>query len=211
MKSTLWLGAAAFAAMFAAGCQDNQALGTERNRTQPDVPAPNNQTVPNGSPQVQGTPIDRADPMAQPGQGVDARLNGDRGAAANPSRDEPTANGARSLDSASGSNPVDSSSARMDNGREVINGEDLSNVPDQVGPLWGDVPGATGSNAGSTSNRGGNGANTGATNGQNTGATNANGSNNGNANGTSTPNRTNEYNPRTNGSPNGPYNPTMPR
>jgi hypothetical protein len=129
MKTSIWLGAAALGAMLSIGCQDNQALGTERTRDV--VPAPLDPAIPNQPLQAREANPLPADPMNRPDQeGV-----GEAAKAEPISAKEPTAEAGSDLTQRSSDPIVDSSRASM-TVTDYQNGEDLSDVPDQVGPLW---------------------------------------------------------------------------
>jgi hypothetical protein len=119
MKATLWIGAAALAALFAAGCEDDRALGTERSQDTPLTPPP-------------AAPYQ--DPQLNPYKGVDVQPPS-MNESSSKAKAAPEADKANELTPNDGSNAVDGSNAKM-RVVEVQNGEDLSSIPDLNEPIW---------------------------------------------------------------------------
>jgi hypothetical protein len=114
MKTTLLLAAAAIASMSATGCQDDQALGTERSRELPEAPAPidmppersdTTQSVPTADTSAPRMPSETPDPQAR--RAWDRDYTGSRAASL----------------------------------PQVMNGEDLDSIPDLNEPIWAAAPG----------------------------------------------------------------------
>ncbi len=139
MKASLWIGAAALAALFAAGCDDDRALGTEKNQDTPVAPPP---------------PAPYQDPALNPYKGVDIappamnEVSGSNKAKETtdadknkemPPLDQPKEMSApgmtKQLVPNDGSSAVDSSNAQLQV-VEVENGEDLASIPDLTEPIW---------------------------------------------------------------------------
>jgi hypothetical protein len=117
MKTTMLLAAAAMASMFAAGCQDDQALGTERSRELPEAPAPI---------EFPGLPPANAEGQA----------TADTSTPRMPS-ETPNLEARRAWDN-------DPTGARAAGVPEVMNGEDLDAIPDLNEPIWSSGAGVDG-------------------------------------------------------------------
>jgi hypothetical protein len=116
MKVTIWIGAAALAALFAAGCDSDRALGTEKNHDTPVGPMP------------PAAPYQ--DPALNPYKGVDITPP-----AMEPKAEREKPSQAKELPEGKTQEPFDNSNAKLQV-IEVQNGEDLASIPDLNEPIW---------------------------------------------------------------------------
>jgi hypothetical protein len=106
MKTTVLLAAAALASLLA-GCEDDQALGTERSRQVPEAPAPID-FPPDRPRDTEGTPSAETVEPAMPSESASERT--------------------RAADREVVPAPVAPPA--------VMNGEDLAQIPDLTEPIW---------------------------------------------------------------------------